>query len=151
MSSLSLVPLICLSPLMSPVLFLIFLRCAFEVSVNSSNTHLLGIHLCRQHLYSTPKIKCWRKQTSPCPFRISSVMGKRDFATIITGKTWVVKQRMFPENEVGLSSLSRVAWASLGRWQESWDLKTNKWEVGAKRKSNAGRAFQAEETMHCKP
>lgn len=86
MSLLSLVPLICLSPLMSPVLFLSFLRCAFKLSVNSSHTHLLSIHLCGQHLYSTLKIKCWRKHTSPCPFRITSVMGER-FCTMITGKT----------------------------------------------------------------
>lgn len=85
MSLLSLVSLICLSPLMYPVLFLIFLRCAFKLSVSSSNTHLLNTHLCRRHLYSALKIKCWRKHTSPCSFRITSVMGER-FCTIITGK-----------------------------------------------------------------
>lgn len=66
--------------------------------------------------------KALKKTHQSLPFLELLVWRVREILHNNHRKNWVVKQRMFPENKVGLSSLSQVAWASLERWQESWDL-----------------------------
>lgn len=148
MSLLSLVSLICLSPFDVSCSIPYFF---WDVHLNYllvHPTHLLSTRLCRQHLYSALKIKCWRKRTSPCPLELL-VWWVRRFLCNNHRKSWVVKQRMFPENGNwafqsewgGMGLLGKMT----GKLRPRGQIRSGRW---GHRESNGGRAFQRDICRH---